>query len=94
MHRDTTLLTNEQYTHSQVSLQHLTHRPRTRRTDQPTPLKVEQAWNGLYPVSDTLSFNNAASSAAQPLEYSTGVCNKTAISNTKIKDMLQISHFE
>jgi hypothetical protein len=50
-------------------------------------MKVEQAWNGLYPVSDTfLSFNNATSSVAQPPEYSTGVCNKTAISTTKIND--------
>jgi hypothetical protein len=58
-------------------------------------MKVEQAWNGLYPVSDTfLSFNNATSTAAQSLQYSTGVCNKTAISTTKIKDMLQISHYD
>jgi len=57
-------------------------------------MKVKQAWNDLYPVSDTLSFNNATSSAAQPLEYSTGACNKTTIITTKIKDMLQISHYD
>jgi hypothetical protein len=58
-------------------------------------MKMEQTWNGLYPASDTfLSFNNATSSVAQPPEYSNGVCNKTAISNTKINDMLQISQYD
>jgi len=69
--------------------------PRARRADQPTPMKVEQARNGLYPVSDTfLSVNNATSSVAQTPEYSTGVCNKTAISTTKINDRLQISQYD
>jgi hypothetical protein len=57
MQVDTTFIKNEWYTDFQFSVwiqsnQQKKHRSTKQRTQKPTPMKIENAWKGLYPVAD------------------------------------------